>query len=323
MYFTYQGDRRILVRYRDEGQDMSVNAIDEIPVEHGYAKVNGIRMHYVHGGADRGRPLVLLHGLFETWRVWRKVLPRLLESHYIVAPDVRGYGETDKPGVELMDKRTQAQDIRELADQLGLDNFVLIGHDRGARVSRRFALDHPARLRGLVVMDMLPTEYIYTGLTAGEAASHHWDQLFHLAKRGLAEMLLRGHEEEYVRYFYERTPGFSDVLRSDGTYDHYVATIKSPGAVNGFLNDYRAAFDVDVPRFLEELRAGVKITVPTQILWGERGNLHGQPAMEIWRARCEDPVGTEITGSGHYLPEERPAEVLAELEPFLDRCFGV
>ncbi|WP_051792946.1 alpha/beta fold hydrolase [Amycolatopsis jejuensis] len=301
---------------------MSVDPIAEIPVKHEYAEVNGIRMHYVHGGSGNGRPLVLVHGLFETWRMWRKVLPRLLESYYVVAPDVRGYGETGKPGVEHMDKRTQAQDLRELADRLGLDEFVLIGHDRGARVCRRFALDHAERLRGLVLMDILPTEYIYTGLTARTAASHHWDQLFHLAKRGLAETLLRGHEEEYVRYFYERTPGFSDVLRSDGTYDHYVETIKSPGAVSGFLNDYRAAFDVDVPRYLEELRAGTKIEVPTQILWGELGNLHGQPAMDIWAARCEQLVGAEITGSGHYLPEERPAEVLAELEPFVDRCFG-
>lgn len=293
----------------------------ELAVEHAYANVNGIRMHYVHGGANRAKPLVLVHGLFETWRMWRRVLPKLMESHYVVAMDVRGYGETDKPDVSKMDKRTQAQDIRELTDQLGLDDFVLIGHDRGARVSRRVALDHGERLRGLVLMDILPTEYIYTELTAGTAAGHHWDQLFHLAKRGIAEALLSGREEEYVHWFYERTPGFSDLLRRDGTYDHYVETIKSPGAVAGVLNDYRAAFDVDVPRYLEEVKTGVKIKTPTQILWGENGNLQGQAAMDIWRARCEDVVGDVIEGSGHYLPEEQPAQVLAKLQPFIDSCF--
>ncbi len=160
-------------------------------VTHEYANVNGIRIHYVRGGHNKARPLFLVHGLFETWLMWRRILTHLMESHYVIAVDLRGYGETDKPTeLEKMTKASQATDFYALAQHLGLGRFVLIGHDRGARACRRYALDYPETLYGLALLDILPTEYIYQELTAGEAASHHWDQLFHCAS-GIPEAILR------------------------------------------------------------------------------------------------------------------------------------
>ena len=291
-------------------------------VTHAHAHVNGIRVHYVQGGNNKDRPLFLVHGLFETWLMWRYVLPQLMERHYVVAVDLRGYGDTDKPPEpERMTKASQAADFYALAQHLGMRKFVLIGHDRGARASRRYALDYPETLCGVALLDILPTEYIYQELTAGEAASHHWDQLFHCAT-GISERLLKGREELYITHFYNRSPGFLDQLKADGTWDAYLYAIQQPGALEAVLNDYRAAFTIDVPRYRAELEAGKRITVPTLVLWGQKGNLARRAAMDIWRARCTQVEGVEIANCGHYLPEEQPQAVADRLLRFADQCFS-
>jgi pimeloyl-ACP methyl ester carboxylesterase len=290
-------------------------------VTHAYAYVNDIRVHYVHGGSNKVRSLLLVHGLFETWLMWRRILPRLMERHYVVAVDLRGYGETDKPAeLERMTKASQAADFYALAQHLGMRKFVLIGHDRGARACRRYALDYPETLCGVALLDILPTEYIYQELTAGEAVSHHWDQLFHCAS-GISERLLKGREEAYITHFYNRSPGFLDQLKADGTWDAYLQAILQPGALEAMLNDYRAAFTIDVPHYRAELEAGTRITVPTLVLWGQKGNLARRATMDIWRARCTQVEGAEIPDCGHYLPEEQPEAVADHLLRFAEQCF--
>jgi len=123
-------------------------------VKHQYAPVNGIRMHYVTAGA--GDPLILLHGYPQSWYTWRKVIPLLANRFQLIMPDLRGYGDSDKP-LDGYDKRTMAQDIRELADSLELDRFGLVAHDRGARVAHRYALDHGDTLTKLMLLDIEPT----------------------------------------------------------------------------------------------------------------------------------------------------------------------
>jgi len=291
-------------------------------VTHAYAHVNGIRVHYVQGGDNKDRPLFLVHGLFETWLMWRHMLPQLMERHYVVAVDLRGYGDTDKPAeLERMTKASQAADFYALTQHLGMRKFVLFGHDRGARASRRYALDYPETLCGVALLDILPTEYIYQELTAGEAASHHWDQLFHCAT-GISERLLKGREELYITHFYNRSPGFLDQLKADGTWDAYLYAIQQPGALEAVLNDYRAAFTIDVPRYRAELEAGKRIAVPTLVLWGQKGNLARRAAMDIWRARCTQVEGAEIANCGHYLPEEQPQAVADRLLRFAEQCFS-
>lgn len=290
-----------------------------------YANVNGIRLYFAHGGKNRERPLFLVHGLFETHRMWRRVLPALMENHYVVAPDMRGYGMSDKPDdINRMDKGNQARDFHELAQQLGLGKFVMFSHDRGARAGRRYALDYPETLYGIALLDILPTEYIYQEMTTSQVGPHHWDQLFKLASP-IAEQLLDNDVaiEKYVRHFYNRSKGFVELLEQDGTLEHYLAAIKSPGAMKAVLNDYRAAYRIDVPKLRQELDEGRKIQVPTLILWGgANGNLSRSPAMQIWKQRCGDTLeGAEIP-CGHYLAEESPELCLQHLVPFADRCFS-
>jgi haloacetate dehalogenase len=132
-------------------------------VDHHTVQINGIKLHYVE--ADQGAPLVLLHGFPETWYCWRHQIPVLAEKFNVIAPDLRGYGGTDKPASGY-DKRTMARDIRVLLQHLKVEKVSIVGHDRGARVATRFAKDYPAMLDRLVVMDNIPTRIIFQRMNA-------------------------------------------------------------------------------------------------------------------------------------------------------------
>ena len=290
-----------------------------------YTQVNGIKMFYMHGGGDKKKALVLVHGLFQTGMMWRRVVPKLMQDHYLIVADNRGYGLSEKPPeMENMTKWLQAQDLYELLRQMGVEKCVMLSHDRGARIARTFAMDHPEILLGVSFMDMLPTEYIYQEMTCTQTGSHHWDQLFKLASP-MAEDLLVGNADNirtYVNDFYERTPGFIELLKRDGVYDYYMECILAPGAMMAMLNDYRAAYHIDVPRIREALNRGERIPVPVQLLWGSKGNASKSPIMDIYKARCSSAIeGAEIV-SGHYLAEEEPETTQDLLLKFSDECFA-
>ncbi|MGH9023356.1 MAG: alpha/beta fold hydrolase, partial [Acidimicrobiia bacterium] len=137
---------------------------------HHTTSVNGIKVHYVRAG--EGPPVLLLHGFPETWYAWRKQIPVLAEKYTVIAPDLRGYGETDKP-TSGYDKRTMATDARELMRSLGYSKIALVGHDRGARVGTRFAKDFRDDIDRLVVMDNIPTRVVFTS-TDAVLAKKYW-----------------------------------------------------------------------------------------------------------------------------------------------------
>lgn len=290
-----------------------------------YTAVNGIRMFYMHGSDDKKKPVVLLHGLFQTGMMWRRVAPKLMEDHYLIIPDNRGYGLSEKPAtMEKLTKKLQAQDIYELLKQLGISKVVMLGHDRGARIARTFATEYPEMLLGVAFMDMLPTEYIYQEMSSTEAGSHHWDQLFKLASP-MAEDLLDDKLDNirtFVNNFYERTPGFVNLLKEDGVYDHYMSCILEPGAMMAMLNDYRAAYYIDVPRIRQALDKGERITIPVQLVWGSRGNASKSPIIDIYRARCSNTVNGAAVPCGHYLAEEEPEKTQTILLNFVDKCYA-
>lgn len=294
-------------------------------LEGNYVEVNGIKMFYMYGGANEKQPLVLVHGLFQTGMMWRRVAPKLMEDHYLIIPDNRGYGMSEKPTqMEKMTKKLQAQDLYELLQYLGIKKCVMLSHDRGARIARTFAMDYPQMLLGVCFMDMLPTEYIYQEMTSTQTGSHHWDQLFKLASP-MAEDLLDGNAKNtkiYVDNFYKRTPGFIDILKEDGVYDYYMECILDPGAMMAMLNDYRAAYHIDVPRLREALDRGHRITVPVQLLWGSKGNASKSPIMDIYKARCSNIVEGAVVPCGHYLAEEEPKITQDLLLRFSEKCFS-
>lgn len=290
-------------------------------VAHGYATVNGVRLHYVESGARGARSLVLLHGFPQNWLIWRLVVSALAARYHVVAVDLRGYGDSEKPeGQAGYDKRTMATDIHLLMQELGVVRPLLIGHDRGARVARRYALDFPEALVGAALLDILPVEWVYDSLPPGHLAQKYWHWIFHLVPE-LPEQLIMGREEAYLAAIFGRTPGFLDQIRGDGTWDVYLNAFRQPGAVTAALSDYRATYAIDVPRYRAERAVGTRVSVPLLLLWGTGGNLAGLPVVDTWRDVAEDAQGYEIAGCGHYLPEQQPVVVADHLLRFAETVF--
>ncbi len=161
--------------------------------------VDGLRMHCLHAG--EGPLLVLLHGWPQTGYCWRHLIGPLSAGYTVVAPDLRGYGRTDKPSGGF-DKRAMAQDIRGLMRTLGFQTATVIGHDRGARVAHRWGLDHPEEVERLAVMDIIPTREMWRRMDI-ELARRYWHWLFHL-QPDLPELLAGGNPAAYLGYFFER-----------------------------------------------------------------------------------------------------------------------
>lgn len=167
-------------------------------IKHHTVRVNDIKIHFVETG--NGPPVFLLHGFPETWFAWRKQIPVLAQKYHVIAPDLRGYGDTEKPTAGY-DKRTMAKDMQQLMQHLGLSKIAVVGHARGARVATRFAKDYPEATDRLVVLDNIPTRVIFDSMNA-ETARGHWFFIFNQVP-DLPEALIQGNEETWLRYIIE------------------------------------------------------------------------------------------------------------------------
>ncbi|MEE3623533.1 alpha/beta hydrolase [Nitrospirillum sp. BR 11752] len=273
-------------------------------------QANGIRQYVVEAG--EGLPVILLHGFPETNYAWRFQIPALADRYRVIAPDLRGYGETDKPAAGY-DKRTMARDIVELMRALDIPKVALVGHDRGARVATRFAKDHPHLVDRLVVMDNVPTRIVARDLNAAIAKSY-WFFLFHLVP-DLPEALIAGREHIWLRHF------FSDWTFDPGTitgeaFDTYVRAYQAPGAVRGAMADYRANAE-DLAQ--DRADADTKIVCPVLSLWGNDFHAVGKlfDMAKVWAEMADDLVTVPIPDCGHLPQEERPEIVNTLLLDFL------
>lgn len=271
-----------------------------------FAHVNGIRMYYRRAGS--GPLVVLLHGWPQTGHCWRHLMGPLSAGHTVLAPDLRGYGRSDKPAGGY-DKRTMAADLHQLIHVLGFGSAVVVGHDRGARVAHRWALDHPQDVDRLVVMDIIPTREMWRRMDA-ELARRTWHWLFHL-QPDLPELLDTG---SYVRHMIER---WAHVPLSAEDVEEYVRAFSTVGAARAGFADYRASFPDDAAHDDADADAGRRLAMPVRALWGEHSFLQTLDPVAIWRDYAEDVTGTVIEDCGHFLAEERPSEVLDELTAFL------
>lgn len=278
-------------------------------------RANGIRQNFIDAG--NGAPVVLLHGFPETNYAWRHQIPVLAANHRVIAPDLRGYGETEKPATGY-DKRSMAQDIVALLDTLGIDKVALVGHDRGARVATRLAKDHPQRVDRLVVMDNVPTRIVARELNASIAKAY-WFFLFHLVP-DLPEALIAGNEAKWLRWFFSDW-AYDPAAISGEAFDTYVRAYSAPGAVRGAMSDYRANA-VDVQQDLED--AHVRIACPTLALWGAEfeavGRMFDMP--KVWAEMAENLRAVAIERCGHLPHEERPEVVNGLLMEFLQDWRG-
>jgi haloacetate dehalogenase len=281
-------------------------------LQHTMALVNGIRMHYGRDGT--GPLMVLLHGWPQTWYCWRKVIPALAAAGYtVVAPDMRGYGLTDKPPGGY-DKRTMAEDIRALVRQLGFDQVVLVGHDRGARVAHRYALDHPDEVANVVVLDIIPTHAVWARIDS-VLARGFWHWLFHV-QPDLPEILVGDRIETYLRYFFERWAYIRPPVEE--AVPHYVEAFSRPGALRAGFDDYRASFPADQDADEETFRTGGRLEVPVLALWGGTGLVGQLPVLDIWREYARNVSGEAVPDCGHFLAEEQADAVTQRILSFLE-----
>ncbi|MGY0057663.1 alpha/beta fold hydrolase [Streptomyces sp. LZ34] len=276
----------------------------------GVAQVDGVRLHYTRAGD--GPLVVLLHGWPQTSRCWQPVLGQLAADHTVVAPDLRGYGLSDKPTTGY-DKRRMAADIAGLVTALGFEHAAVVGHDRGARVAHRWGLDRPDQVERIAVLDVVPTREMFRRLDAS-IASGYWHWLFHL-QPDLPERLVSQDVRGYLEYFFERWTYNRHGLAPEAV-DAYVRAFSRPGALRAGFDDYRAQ-EQDLALDDADAAAGRRLTMPVLALWGSTGLPARLPTLEIWRAYADDVTGAEIPECGHFIAEERPDALLDHLRDFV------
>jgi haloacetate dehalogenase len=287
----------------------------------------GFRLHDIETGDVRirlaaggsGPPLLLLHGHPQTHATWYKVAPRLAERFPVVAPDLRGYGDSGKPeggaGHANYSKRVMAADQVAVMRRLGFDRFSVVGHDRGGRVAHRMALDHPGTVERVAVFDIAPTATMYARTDKAFATRYFW-WFFLIQPEPLPERLIGADPEFFLRTHLEgqsKTPG----SLSEGLFREYLRCYRDPAARHAICEDYRAAASIDLEHDAADDAAGRRVEAPLLALWGAKGTV-GQlyDVLATWREKATDVRGRALD-CGHALQEEMPEDVLGELLAFV------
>ncbi|OQC00106.1 alpha/beta fold hydrolase [Candidatus Skiveiella danica] len=284
--------------------------------------VNGAEIAARLGG-DRDKPaLMLLHGFPQTHAMWHRVAQLLRHDFFLVLPDLRGYGDSSHaPGLpdhSNYSKRALAQDLIAVMDTLGIAAFALCGHDRGGRVAHRLALDHPARVRRLCVIDIAPTLDMYARTDFDFArAYYHW---FHLIQpTPLPELMIGGNPRAYL---HAKLGGWGS-----GGLGHiepralaeYERCFCRDEAIHTACEDYRASAGIDLEHDRESRARGHKIACDTLMLWGEHGVVQRLfDPLALWQAQCAGAVTGWAMPAGHFIPEQLPDETAAALQAFMD-----
>ncbi|HEX2542080.1 MAG TPA: alpha/beta fold hydrolase [Caldimonas sp.] len=275
-------------------------------IEHHHERLDGVELHYAAIGD--GEPVVLVHGWPSTWYEWRHVMPLLAAHHRVIAPDLRGLGDSSRP-TEGYDKKTLAADLWQLlGERLALRPWHLVGHDWGGPVAFALAAAHPEAIATLSIVDVtLPG--IGPDISQGGKRWHH---AFHMTP-DLPEALVRGRERAYLGWFYEAFSWRRGAF-APADLDEYLRTYTEPGALEAGFALYR-----NIPRDASDNRAlvdaGLRLTMPVLAVGGGRAEARGrgsEPEQSLALV-ADDVIGAVVPDCGHFVPEERPAELAALL----------
>ena len=285
--------------------------IDNTTFSHHMAVINGVQIHYVIGG--HGDPVVLLHGWPETWYEWHKVMPALAKNHTVIAPDMRGLGDSSKP-LTGYDGKTVAEDIHQLVTKLGFKPIFLVGHDFGAQIAYSYAAAHPKEVKNLVVMTMNIPGFI----PAGKVPS--WWSVLHQT-RDLPEALVQGKELMYLSWFFNNLAYNPSALTPD--INEFVSHYSAPGGMRAGFEYYRAAPQDAIEN---QNYSKTKLTMPVLAVGASYypvfgGNVTGNSLLGDYplyamKALAQNVRGIQVPNSGHWIPEERPDFVIKMLENF-------
>ncbi|SKA21717.1 alpha/beta fold hydrolase [Consotaella salsifontis] len=268
------------------------------------------RLRVRYGG--KGSPVLLLHGHPRTHATWHRVAPLLAEHHTVVCPDLRGFGQSSKPG-DAPDhagssKRAKAGDCVALMRALGHEHFAIVGHDRGSYTAFRAAMDHPDSVTHLAILDGVP---ILEAIERCDArfARAWWHWFFFAVEEKPERAILADPDAWY---------GGSPEKMGAEAYEDFRAAIHDPETVHGMVEDYRAGLAIDRRHDEEDRRAGRRISCPTLVLWSLKDDLvelYGD-VLNVWR-----PWTTRLCGhgidSGHHMAEEAPEELARSLLAFI------
>ncbi|KAI9148070.1 Fluoroacetate dehalogenase [Paramyrothecium foliicola] len=283
--------------------------------------IRGIKSKPASSSPDNGLPpLLLLHGFPQTRHMWHRVAPQLTEKYTVVIPDLRGYGESSKPdAVADYVKSAMARDFVAVMDKLGFDSFFICAHDRGARVSHKLSVDFPDRVRKLIILDICPTLAMYTTTNFDFArAYYHW--FFLIQPAPLPETLISASPRRYLELTMGGSDGKGLSIFDKDCIDQYARVMEDPDAVHGMCNDYRASATLDLEEQREDLSKGRRIQSPLLVLWGKHGVIEkGFNAVKEWQAVTDGKIVVQgyNVESGHYIPEQRPGEVVSAILEFL------
>lgn len=269
--------------------------------------------------AGSGPPLLMLHGDPQTHLCWHQIASELIHNFTVVLTDIRGRGETHKPGVGLKEnfysKRAMAFEQVAVMEALGHTRFSLVGHDRGARVARRLTLDYPEIVQQLVVMDIIPALDFYENLNADIAQDYFYFS-FLTQDHPIPEKLIQGDPENFLRLILD---SLSDkpVNYNPLALAAYLTANTTPEAVVAMCECFRAGYQIDQRHDAEDRAAGRKIGCPSLVMWGEKSVVGKHfDVHKIWKNWCVNPSFAPMP-SGHFIPEEAPAEALLSMTKFL------
>jgi len=284
-------------------EDLSFD-INNVTFSHHIASINGIQLHYVLGG--QGDPIVLLHGWPETWYEWRHIMPSLAKKYTVIAPDLRGLGDSSKP-LTGYDGKTVADDIYQLVTHLGFKTIFLVGHDIGTQIAYSYAAAHPTEVKRLVVMDLTIPGFEPPGMVP------IWWRSFHETP-DVPEALVQGKEMMYLSWFYRNLAyNPSAIMQTD--INEFVSHYSAPGGMRAGFEYYRT-FSQDAIQ--NENYSKTKLTMPVMALGAGYiptfgGNITMSTIVYGMQKLAQNTTSVIVPNSGHWIPEERPDFVIDQL----------